>query len=325
MQNQTRTHHTRTHQPQIDYRRIEAAITYIAAHHSDAPPLDAVAAAAHLSPFHFQRLFTRWAGVSPKGFARYLSLDHARALLRHEGASCLDAAYEAGLSGPGRLHDLFVRIEAMTPGEYGRGGAGLDIRYGFADSLFGAVIIAATPRGVCHLAFCDDADDSGGDARGAAIARLRAAFPNADISPAEMRPAGMRPAEIGPAAQAAQAVLAALNHDWSSPADIRLHLRATPFQLKVWEALLRIPMGRLASYGDVAAAIGRPAAGRAVGTAIGANPVAWLIPCHRVIRQSGETGGYMWGPARKQAIIGWESARCEAGPQTESGMAGAPA
>ena len=299
-------------QPQIDYRRIEAAITYIAAHYRDAPPLDEVAAAAHLSPFHFQRLFTRWAGVSPKAFTRYLSLDHARALLRHEGASCLDAAYGAGLSGPGRLHDMFVRIEAMTPGDYGRGGAGLEIRYGFADSLFGAVIIAATPRGVCHLAFCDD---GGGGDRAAAIAGLRAAFPDADISPAEMNPAEMHPA--------AQVALAALGRDWSTPAEIRLHLRATPFQLKVWEALLRIPMGRLASYGDVAAAIGMPAAGRAVGTAIGANPVAWLIPCHRVIRRSGETGGYMWGAARKQAIIGWESARCDAW-RADPAKAGAP-
>ena len=314
MQNQTRTHQTR-----IDYQRIEAAIAYIAAHYRDAPALDEVAAAAHLSPFHFQRLFTRWAGVSPKGFARYLSLDHARALLRHEGASCLDAAYEAGLSGPGRLHDMFVRIEAMTPGEYGRGGAGLEIRYGFADSLFGEVIIAATHRGVCHLAFCDEANDGGGDARGTALARLRTVFPDADISPAARNKAGISPVGMGPAALAA---LAALNHDWSSPAEIRLHLRATPFQMKVWEALLRIPMGRLASYGDVAAAIGRPGAGRAVGTAIGANPVAWLIPCHRVIRQSGESGGYMWGPARKQAIIGWESARCDTIPQTESEIAG---
>lgn len=292
-------------QSQIDYRRIEAAITYIAAHYRDAPPLDEVAAAAHLSPFHFQRLFTRWAGVSPKAFTRYLSLDHARALLRHEGASCLDAAYGAGLSGPGRLHDMFVRIEAMTPGEYGRGGAGLAIRYGFADSLFGAVIIAATGRGVCHLAFCGDGD---GDHRSTALERLRTAFPEADISPAEAGPAEAGPATISPSAQEA---LSALGRGWSSPAEIRLHLRATPFQLKVWEALLRIPMGRLASYGDVAAAIGRPGAGRAVGTAIGANPVAWLIPCHRVIRQSGETGGYMWGPARKRAIIGWESARIE--------------
>jgi AraC family transcriptional regulator of adaptative response/methylated-DNA-[protein]-cysteine methyltransferase len=298
--NNTRPDQARLDQARLDYRRIEAAITYIAAHYRDAPSLDEVAAAAHLSPFHFQRLFTRWAGVSPKAFARYLGLDHARALLRRDGASCLDAALDAGLSGPGRLHDMFVRIEAMTPGEYGSGGAGLAIRYGFADSLFGEVIIAATPRGVCHLAFCDVGD---GDDRGAALARLRATFPEAGISAVETGQQAM--------SAAAQAALAALDRDWSSPAEIRLHLRATPFQLKVWEALLRIPMGRLASYGDVAGAIGNPGAGRAVGTAIGANPVAWLIPCHRVIRQTGDAGGYMWGPARKRAIIGWESARCD--------------
>lgn len=279
---------TRHDQTRHDYRRIEAAITYIAAHYRRAPSLDEVAAAAHLSPFHFQRLFTRWAGVSPKRFARYLSLEHARALLRHDGASCLDAAHEAGLSGPGRLHDMFVRIEAMTPGEYGRGGAGMAISHGFAESLFGEVLVAATPRGICHIAFADD--------RGAALDRLRLAFPAAEFSPAG----------AGPQAKAVQA---ALHMDWSSPTEIRLHLRATPFQIKVWEALLRIPAGRLASYGDVAAAVGAPKASRAVGTAIGANPVAWLIPCHRVIRQSGAVGGYRWGAPRKQAIIGWESAR----------------
>ena len=322
---QTRPARSRSTQDRIDYRRIEAAITHIAAHYRDAPALDEVAAAANLSPFHFQRLFTRWAGVSPKGFARYLSLDHARALLRHEGASCLDAAYEAGLSGAGRLHDMFVRIEAMTPGEYSRGGAGLDIRYGFADSLFGEVIIAATDRGVCHLAFCDDGD---GDARMMALDGLHAAFPAADISLVELAPQRDAPFDMQPDmrghATAALSVLSALNSDWSSPAMIRLHLRATTFQMKVWEALLRIPMGRLASYGDVATAIGHPGAGRAVGTAIGANPVAWLIPCHRVIRRNGEAGGYMWGPARKRAIIGWESAQCDS-RQAEPAMAeGAP-
>ncbi len=223
----TRPDDTRPDRACLDYRRIEAAIAYIAAHYRDAPSLDEIAAAANLSPFHFQRLFTRWAGVSPKRFSRYLSLDHARALLRHQGASCLDAAYEADLSA--------VETGRQTMGT------------------------------------------------------------------------------------AAQAALAALDRDWSSPAEIRLHLHATPFQLKVWEALLRIPTGRLASYGDVAAAIGRSGASRAVGTAIGANPVAWLIPCHRVIRQSGATGGYMWGPARKQAIIGWESAQGDM-----AGMAGKP-
>ena len=263
MQNQTR----------IDYRRIEAAITYIAAHYRDAPPLDEVAAAANLSPFHFHRLFNRRAGVSPKGFARYLSLDHARMLLRDEGASCLDAAYEAGLSRPGRLHDMFVRIEAMTPGEYGRGGAGLEIHHGFADSLFGEVIIAATKRGVCHLAFCDD--------RTVALDRLRATFPAANLSVVNMIPRPdiepdpqSEPDSPATIAQVALAAVSALDRDWTSPAMIRLHLRATPFQMKVWEALPRIPMGRLARYGDVAAAIGSAGAGRAVGTAIGTNHVA---------------------------------------------------
>ena len=280
-----------TTQAQRDYRRVEAAIAHIAAHHRDAPSLDEVAAAVNLSPYHFQRLFTRWAGVSPKRFASYLSLEQARAALRRDGVSCLDAAFDSGLSGPGRLHDLFVTIEAMTPGEFRRGGTGLTIGYGFADSLFGEVMIASTSRGVCHLAFCDD--------RHTALDRLRAAFPAARISPAS------------PNTRDSDAALEALRGDWSSAARIRLHLRGTPFQMKVWEALLRIPAGRLAAYGDVAAAIGRPEASRAIGTAIGANPVAWLIPCHRVIRQNGVFGGYRWGAARKQAIIGWESARRE--------------
>jgi AraC family transcriptional regulator of adaptative response/methylated-DNA-[protein]-cysteine methyltransferase len=279
-----------TGQAQRDYRRIEAAIAHIAAHRDDAPSLDEIAAAVHLSPFHFQRMFTRWAGVSPKRFARYLSLEQARAALRGDGASCLDAAFDAGLSGPGRLHDLFVTIEAMTPGEFRQGGAGLEIGYGFAPSLFGEILVAATPRGICHIAFADD--------RQAALERLRAAHPAARLSATGAGPQ-------------AEALHAALDRDWTTAAKIRLHLHGTQFQMKVWEALLRIPAGRLASYGDVAAAVGAPDASRAVGTAVGANPVALLIPCHRVIRQSGAVGGYRWGAPRKQAIIGWEAARSD--------------
>ena len=279
-----------TGQAQRDYRRIEAAIAHIAAHRDDAPSLHEIAAAVHLSPFHFQRMFTRWAGVSPKRFARYLSLDQARAALRGGGASCLDAAFDAGLSGPGRLHDLFVTIEAMTPGEFRRGGAGLAIGYGFAPSLFGDMLIAATPRGVCHIGFADD--------RQAALDGLHAAFPAAALSATGIGPQG-------------RAVQAALRRDWTTPQEIRLHLHGTPFQMKVWEALLKIPGGRLASYGDVAAAVGAPSASRAVGTAVGANPVAWLIPCHRVIRQSGAFGGYRWGTPRKQAMIGHEAAQAD--------------
>ena len=285
--------HVATHvatQAQRDYRRIETAIAHIAAHHHDSPTLDEIAAAANLSPFHFQRLFTRWAGVSPKRFARYLSLEQARAALRGGGASCLDAAFDAGLSGPGRLHDLFVTIEAMTPGEFRRGGAGLAIGYGFAPSLFGDMLIAATPRGICHIGFADD--------RQAALDGLHAAFPAAALSATGTGPQG-------------RAVQAALRQDWTTPQEIRLHLHGTPFQMKVWEALLKIPGGRLASYGDVAAAVGAPSASRAVGTAVGTNPVAWLIPCHRVIRQSGAFGGYRWGAPRKQAMIGHEAAQAD--------------
>lgn len=277
-------------QPEIDYHRVARGIGYIAAHYRTAPALEEIAAAAHLSSFHFQRMFTAWAGVSPKSFARYLSLDHARAALRDGGASLLDTALDAGLSGPGRLHDLFVKVEAMTPGEYARGGAGLVIRYGYADSLFGRLLVAATDRGICHMAF----EDSPSDGARPALSRLRALFPAAEITEDD--------------ASRHRDALAALAGDWSGVEPIRLHLRGTPFQMKVWEALLRIPSGTLAGYGDVAAAIGRPTAARAVAGAIAANPVAVLIPCHRVIRQCGRLGGYAWGTARKQALIGREAA-----------------
>ena len=273
-------------QQQIDYRRVERGIAYLAAHFREGPALEDVAAAAHVSPFHFQRMFTAWAGVSPKTFARYLSLDHARAALRAGGASLLGTALDSGLSGPGRLHDLFVSVEGMTPGDYARGGAGLAIRYGRAESLFGPLFIASTRRGICHMAF-EDEGASG-------LAWLHRQFPAADIT------AGDTDLHADAAA--------ALSGDWSAVDPIRLHLRGSPFQIKVWEALLAIPPAALASYGDVAAAIGRPSASRAVAGAIGANPVAVLIPCHRVIRGSGHLGGYAWGTARKQALIGREAA-----------------
>ena len=277
-------------QPEIDFNRVARGIGYIAAHFRTAPALEEIAAAAHLSPFHFQRMFTAWAGVSPTNFSRYLSLDHARAALRDGGASLLDTALDAGLSGPGRLHDLFVKIEGMTPGDYARGGAGLVIRYGYVDSLFGRLLVAATDRGICHMAF----EDSPADGAQPALSRLRALFPAAEITEED--------------ASCNRDALAALAGDWSGVESIRLHLRGTPFQMKVWEALLHIPSGALAGYGDVAAAIDRPRAARAVASAVAANPVAVLIPCHRVIRQSGQIGGYAWGIARKQALIGREAA-----------------
>ena len=293
-------------QHQIDYRRVERGIAYVAAHFSEGPALEDVAAAAHVSPFHFQRMFTAWAGVSPKTFARYLSLDHARHALLSGGASLLGAELDSDLSCPGRLHDLFVSVEGMTPGDYARGGAGLAIRYGHADSLFGRLFIASTPRGICHIAFEDTREDEGegeGENRGAGgkaagVERLRRMFPAADI----------RPGDAALHDDAAAALAGAMSGDWSGVEPVRLHLRGSPFQIKVWEALLRIPPAALASYGDVAGSIGRSDASRAVAGAIGANPVAVLIPCHRVIRASGHLGGYAWGLARKRALIGREAA-----------------
>ena len=276
-----------TGQSERDYARIERAIHFITGHYRDAPSLDDIAAAAHVSPYHFQRIFTRWAGISPKKFMQFITINHARAALRQPGNSVTAAAYDAGLSGSGRLHDLFVSIEAMTPGAFRRGGAGLTITWEIANSPFGQVVIAATPRGICHLAFVADAVDG--------LAGLKAAFPAACFASAS--------------SSHQDSARRIFQDDWSRLDKIRLHLRATPFQLQVWQALLRLPMGHLASYGDVAACIGAPSSARAVGTAIGQNPVAFLIPCHRVIRASGQFGDYAWGAARKTAMIGWEGAR----------------
>ena len=277
-----------TNQSQIDYERVERAIGYIARHYKDKPSLEDVAAAIHVSPFHFQRLFSKWAGISPKKFIQFLSLDYAKVSLRAPGTSVLDAAYDAGFSGAGRLHDLFMTIEGMTPGAFKQQGAGLDINYDFADSPFGMVMIASTRNGICHMAFEADRD--------AGFATLYRTFPEARFHPHRD--------------QLQTSALSVFDRKQALPdGKIKLHLQGTPFQIKVWEALLKIPMGGLASYGDVARMIGQPAASRAVGTAIGHNPVAFLIPCHRVIRQNGAIGGYMWGAERKQAMIAWEGAQ----------------
>jgi AraC family transcriptional regulator, regulatory protein of adaptative response / methylated-DNA-[protein]-cysteine methyltransferase len=271
----------------INYHRIEDAINYIKLHFKDQPDLDEVAEKVHLSPFHFQRLFTDWAGISPKKFLQYLSLDYAKGLLKNNQATLFDAAFETGLSGTGRLHDLFINIEGMTPAEYKNGGKALDINYSFAESPFGNIIVASTPKGICYIAFADDRDD--------ALNKLTQQFPNA------------RYTQMVDAHQ--QEALFIFKKDWSQLSNIKLHLKGTHFQLKVWEALLNIPMGGLSTYSAVAKAISQPNASRAVGGAVGDNPVAFLIPCHRVIRSTGETGQYHWGAARKSAIIGWEAAR----------------
>ena len=278
-------------QASINYNRIADAIAFYKANFRDQPSLEQVAEHVHLSPFHFQRMFKEWAGVTPKQFLQYLTLEHAKQVLG-SGATLSDAAFEAGLSGTGRLHDLFIKIEGMTPGEYKNGGEELPINYRFTESPFGSLLIASTHKGVCYLAFVDEG-------KAVALDLLKEQFPNAQYHAA------------GDAWQ--DEALAIFAQDWTQPREIKLHLKGTAFQLKVWETLLKVPMGGLTTYGDVAAASGRtsPLAARAVGTAVGANPVAFLIPCHRVIRSDGQTGEYHWGGTRKQAIIGWEAAQLE--------------
>jgi AraC family transcriptional regulator of adaptative response/methylated-DNA-[protein]-cysteine methyltransferase len=275
------------------YATIERAITYLNDHFKEQPSLDEVARHVHLSPHHFQRIFTKWAGVSPKKFLRFLSLEFAKDLLRASSGPLSEAAYATGLSGTGRLHDLFVNIEAMTPAEFRNGGEGLNIIYDLQESAFGTVFIASTEKGICHLRFVDD--------EGEALTELEHCFPNAHRTRGRAQIHDLAANAIG-----------SMNEQ---PARLDLHLRGTPFQLKVWQALLDVPNGIRATYGQLAGAIGKPGASRAVGTAIGKNPVAMLIPCHRVIRSSGESGGYRWGPVRKQIILGRESAHAQTNAQ----------
>lgn len=269
-----------------DYERIEKAIGYIAGNFQQQPDLDAVAKQIHLSPFHFQRMFKDWAGVSPKKFLQYISLEHAKKLLK-QNFSLSDASFETGLSGASRLHDLFIRIEGMTPGEYKNGGEQLSINYSFAETPFGNIIVASTSKGVCHLAFADDEQ--------MALGELKTTFPKAYFK------------QVVDSIQ--QNALFIFTQDWKNLSGIKLHLKGTAFQLKVWEALLKVPMGSLTTYSGLASSVGNSNASRAVGTAVGDNPVAFLIPCHRVIKSTGTIGQYHWGNDRKTAIIGWESAK----------------
>nr|WP_299340153.1 methylated-DNA--[protein]-cysteine S-methyltransferase [Allomuricauda sp.] len=274
-------------QQNLNYHRIAEAIEYIKSNFREQPNLDEVASKVHLSQFHFQRLFSEWAGTTPKKFLQYISIGHAKRLLKDQNATLFDTAFETGLSGTGRLHDLFINIEGMTPAEYKNGGKNLLINYSFAESPFGNLIVASTSKGICHMAFEEDETT--------ALNNLRQKFPNATFQ---------RKLDL-----MQQNALFIFQKDWNELSTIKLHLKGTDFQLKVWETLLRVPMGQLSTYGDIARQIEKPKASRAVGTAIGSNPVAFLIPCHRVIRSSGDIGGYMWGNTRKTAIIGWESAK----------------
>ena len=278
-------------QEQINFDRIAEAISYIRANFKQQPGLDEVAEKVHLSPFHFQRMFTEWAGVSPKKFLQYISIEHAKSLLKDEKATLAEATFDTGLSGTGRLHDLFINIEGMTPAEYKNGGSSLAINYSFAESPFGNIIVAATPKGICHLAFAEDNET--------ALTDLQMRFPNARFTQ-----------QLDFIQQNA---LFVFSHDWSRPNEIKLHLKGTDFQIKVWESLVKIPLGNLSTYGKIAEQIKKPKASRAVGTAIGSNPVAFLIPCHRVIQSTGQFGGYHWGSDRKAAMIGWEACQLIAG------------
>ena len=275
-----------------DYERISHAISYLQKHASSQPDLATVARRVNLSEYHFQRLFLRWAGVSPKRFLQHLTLEDAKARMAHS-ENLLDVVSGTGLSGPGRLHDLFVRIEAMTPGEYKAGGAGLDIAYGFHESPFGRALIAFTQRGICALRFVEEMAER--DARGL----LRHEWSAARTSPDPMTARELGTRIFDP--------FQGLPHK-----PLALLVRGTNFQLQVWRALLEMPLGALTTYGTIAARIGHPRAARAVGTAIGANPIAYLIPCHRVIRESGHLGGYRWGVTRKAAMLGWEAVRASA-------------
>jgi AraC family transcriptional regulator, regulatory protein of adaptative response / methylated-DNA-[protein]-cysteine methyltransferase len=276
-------------QDSINYNRIAEAIDYLKSNFKEQPSLEDVAAKVNLSPFHFQRLFKEWAGVTPKKFLQYTSIEYAKSILKNNPITLSEVTHQTGLSSTGRLHDLFIKIEGMTPGEYKNGGENLTINYSFSKSPFGSILIASTSKGICHMAFSEQENSS--------YEILKTHFPKAKF---------VQKQDI-----IQQDALTIFSQDWNKLNQIKLHLKGTDFQLKVWETLLKIPFGNLSTYGIIANQIQNPNASRAVGTAIGSNPVAFLIPCHRVIQGTGNLGGYIWGNTRKTAIIGWEASQIE--------------
>ena len=269
-----------------DYNRIETALLFIRENFQQQPELNDVARHVHLSPFHFQKMFKEWAGVTPKKFLQYISLEHAKNLLKQQ-RTLEDVSFETGLSGTSRLHDLFISIEGMTPGEFKNDGENLQINHSYAETPFGDILIASTLKGVCHISFVNNRKNE--------FEILQSRFRKASF---------FQKTDL-----LQQNALQIFKEDWSNLDKIKLHLKATPFQIKVWETLLKIPFASVTSYSAIANGIYLPNASRAVGTAVGANPVAFLIPCHRVIRSTGILGDYHWGINRKTAIIGWEAAK----------------
>jgi AraC family transcriptional regulator of adaptative response/methylated-DNA-[protein]-cysteine methyltransferase len=270
-----------------DFKRIEQAIRFIRENFRDQPDLDEIARQVYLSPFHFQRLFKEWAGVSPKKFLQFTSIEYAKQLLLEQNTLAA-VSFETGLSGTSRLHDLFIQIEGMTPGEYQHGGKGLHINYSHAETIFGDILIASTNKGICHISFIQENPHS-------PETEIISRFPESTLE---------QKTDLHQ-----QQALKLFRDDWSDLNRVKLHLKGTAFQIKVWNALLHIPMGSLKSYLNIANEIGDVNASRAVGTAVGNNPIAFLIPCHRVITSSGNLGGYHWGIDRKSAMIGWEASR----------------
>ncbi|EMO87656.1 bifunctional helix-turn-helix domain-containing protein/methylated-DNA--[protein]-cysteine S-methyltransferase [Leptospira noguchii] len=277
------------------YQKIAQAIQFIQKNAISQPELDEVAKSVNLSPFHFQRLFTEWAGVSPKQFLQYITLQNAKSILSKPQATLFDAAFETGLSGTSRLHDLFIKIEGMTPGEFKNGGENLKVRYSFQKSVFGNYLIASTEKGICNLFFYDIPKEQ-------IVSELKEQLDRADI--------------IEQTDENQNRVIRFFDNTLNGNEKIKLHLKGTEFQIKVWEALLKIPEGQLSSYSDIADWIGQENASRAVGTAIGKNPIGYLIPCHRVIKNTGEIGEYRWGSERKMAMIGWEASKVKMGSQS---------
>lgn len=272
-----------------DYNRIEKVIRFLEKNYVDQPSLEDLAKVAGVSEFHFHRLFTKWAGITPKDFVKFLTARHAKNLL-NESRDLLSASHESGLSGPGRLHDLFVTVEAVTPGEFKTKGLGVKIEYGIHEGPFGKFLIGITKRGICFLSFCGEDKDS-------SLKELKDKWQNAQII----------------RNQKGTSVIARDLFEAGTKKKVSVLLMGTPFQLKVWEALIRIPQGHLQSYSDVAKSIRSPKASRAVGSAVGENAIAFLIPCHRVIRETGHFSDYRWDPIRKKAILAWEAGK-KAGP-----------